>query len=95
MQTDVKASTITSSGVLVSGKRIRLKGFYVTGATVTGVLTFYDGSGTTAPVVLVFNTIGTPLPIPLYVAIPGEGILCEAGLYASMVNITTLTIFYG
>jgi len=39
----------------------------------------------------------TPLPVPVivYMMIPGEGVLFETGVYVDVTTITGVTIYYG
>ena len=91
-QTDVKASYVSATATVFSG-RVRLKGLLVTPGSATGTVVVRDGgsSGTT-----LINTAtlasGTPFPV----VIPGEGVLCLTDLHVTVSGTaTTATVFYG
>jgi hypothetical protein len=91
-QTDVKASYVSATATVFSG-RVRFKGLLVTPGSATGTVVVRDGgsSGTT----LVSTTTlasGTPFPV----IIPGEGVLCLTDLHVTVTGTaTTTTVFYG
>lgn len=98
MQTDVKSTHLNGSGT-ITGNRARLKGFSFAPAVssaVTTVISFRNGSAT--------GTILCQVDIPInsnpntsYMAIPGEGILFENGIYFTLDAGTLggVTAFYG
>lgn len=91
MQTDVKASYRTTTGTFQNEAasanigRSRLKGVITTG---TGTVAFADGSGGTTR--LTINVTGTTS-----FDVPGEGILFENTIHATLSGVTAVTIFYG
>jgi hypothetical protein len=94
MQYDVKATAIaaaaTNSAVFAGPARI--KGMVIGVPTAGGTLTLRNGSG---------GTVAFSLVIPASsggatsVAIPGEGIRCDSGIYATTPADMTVTVFYG
>jgi hypothetical protein len=90
MQTDVKAISLAASGSIF-GQRTRVRGALVEPSASLGSVVFKDGgaSGTT-----VFTINTTALGEPFSVAIPGEGVLFLADVYAVLTN-TKVTVFYG
>jgi len=94
MQYDVKATAIaaaaTNSAVFAGPARI--KGMVIGVPTAGGTLTLRNGSGGTIVFSLVIpaNAGGATS-----VAVPGEGILCANGIYATTPADMTVTVFYG
>lgn len=87
MQYDVKSAQLAATES-VNG-RCRLKGILIT-STGSGVIDIKDGNG--GNTVFGFNAVE---PGNVYVAIPGEGILCNTGIYANTVTASSITVFYG
>ena len=94
MQYDVKAKYTAIDGVLVN-YRARLKSVYFSVETAGGAtpINFYDNasSATGTPVF----SVGVTGAGGNSVLIPGEGVLFENGIAASLGNSDNLTIFYG
>jgi hypothetical protein len=95
MQTDVKASTITSTGAFQNEaataniQRTRVKGIYFVG---TGTVTLQDGgSGGVTRLSLTGGSGGDSN----FVLIPGEGILFTTDVYGTLTTVSSVTIFYG
>lgn len=94
MQTDVKSTNLTASGVVFAG-RTRLKSvlFTVTGGTPVNHVKFYDNasgaSGTVRVELDASNGSST------YVLIPGEGVLFNNGIYCDIGDAHSMTAFYG
>lgn len=95
MQTDVKASTITSTGNFQNEagtaniQRTRVKGVHFVGS---GTLTLRDGGGS-GTVRLVLT--GSAASDVNSVLIPGEGILFTTDVHGTLTTVTSATIFYG
>ena len=100
MQTDVKSTKpLTSTGVFKTQAdadcsfRTRIKGIYYTNGVGAGSVVITDGqSGNT------LLTINTPAAVnadAVYILIPDQGILAENGLYGTVVNTASITLFYG
>jgi len=93
MQYDVKSAYAgTFPAQLVTG-RIRLKQMVLVGTGTAGTITIYDGTDNTGPVVWQQKTSSGVQPFQ--VLIPGEGILCQTGIYVAVTNITSVTVCYG
>ena len=87
MQTDVKPTTLTSSGVVFEG-RARVKGMAITPSGSAGSVTVADGSSN------VFTIYTIASGETFNVIIPGEGVLCQTNVYATLSN-ANCTVFYG
>ena len=93
MQYDVKSAyTATSATVLVTG-RTRFKQAVFVGTGTAGTVLVYDGVDNTGPIVWQSKTSSGVQPFQ--VLLPGEGILCQKGIYVEFTNITSLNICYG
>ena len=90
MQTDVKAKSLTESASVV-GARARVKGIVITPGANAGSIALKDGGsgGTT-----LFTISTTANGETFNVIIPGEGVLFETDVYATLSN-ATATVFYG
>ncbi len=95
MQTDVKASTITSTGnfqneaATANLQRTRVKGIYFVG---TGTVTLKDGGSGGITRLSLTASAATDVN---YVIMPGEGILFGTDVYGTLTTVTSVTIFYG
>lgn len=87
MQYDVKSAQLATDES-VSG-RVRIKGILIT-SLATGVVDIKDGDG--GNTVFGFNAVAAG---NVYVAIPGEGVLCENGIYMNAATNASVTVFYG
>ncbi len=89
MQYDVKAAEATSSGSIFAG-RARVKALNISYAS-GGTVAIKDGgsSGTTKWSFTAPAAAGTTS-----ILIPGEGILCETSIYATLSS-ATVTVIYG
>ncbi len=94
MQYDVKATAIAAAqtDATVFAGAARIKGMVIGVPTAGGTLTLKNGSaGTTVfSVVIPANAGGAS-----NVVIPGEGIRCDNGIYATTPAGMTVTVFYG
>jgi len=92
MQTDVKSTHLTASGV-ISGGPARLKALSYRGNGTAGNITFKNGGsgGTT----LVELDVGTSDTFTIYIIIPGEGVRFDSSIYATLTNVSAVTAFYG
>ena len=90
MQTDVKAKSLALSGS-VYAERTRVKGMVVEPTGNAGSVILKDGgaSGTT---IMTINT--TANGEPFNVLIPGEGVLFQTNVYATLAD-AKVTVFYG
>lgn len=93
MQTDVKATAIAAAATnsAVFAGRSRIKGMLVSVPSAGGTLTLRDGSGGTVR----FSFVAPAVAGAVNVVIPGEGILCVNGIYATTPADMTVTVFYG
>lgn len=100
MQTDVKSTKpLTSSGVFKTqadddcGFRTRIKGIYCVSGTNAGSVVIANGSG--GDVLLTLNTPTVANAGSTYVLVPDQGILAQNGLYGTVTNAASITLFYG
>lgn len=93
MQYDVKATAIaaaaTNSAVFAGPARI--KGMVVSVPSAGGTLLLKDGSGGTTK----FSFVAPAVAGAVNILIPGEGIRCDSGIYATTPADMTVTVFYG
>jgi len=94
MQTDVKATHLNASGVVVAG-RARIKGFVMcaTASTAGTLLLKNGGSGGTT--VIEIDIPANSNPNSFSVLVPGEGVLCSTSVYATITGLASVTVFYG
>lgn len=93
MQTDVKATAIAAAATnsAVFAGRARIKGMLVSVPAAGGTMSLTDGSGGTVR----FSFVAPAVAGAVNVVIPGEGILCVNGIYATTPADMTVTVFYG
>jgi hypothetical protein len=93
MQTDVKAGHLDASGVIFAGPT-RVKGFSISPGGTAGEVQFYDNATTNSGTIRLTLNVSTNQAIDS-LAIPGEGIRFDVGVYVSMPANTHLTVYYG
>jgi len=93
MQTDVKAAHIDASGVIYAGPT-RVKGFSISPGGTAGEVQFYDNATTNSGTIRLTLNVSTNQALDS-LAIPGEGIRFDVGVYVSMPANTHLTVYYG
>ena len=93
MQTDVKSAHIDVSGVIHAGPT-RVKGFSISPGGTAGEVQFYDNATTNAGTIRLALNVSTNQALDS-LAIPGEGIRFDVGVYVSMPANTHLTVYYG
>jgi hypothetical protein len=93
MQTDVKAAHIDASGVIFAGPT-RVKGFSISPGGTAGEVQFYDNATTNSGTIRLTLNVSTNQALDS-LAIPGEGIRFDIGVYVSMPASTHLTVYYG
>ena len=93
MQTDVKAAHIDASGVIYAGPT-RVKGFSISPGGTAGEVQFYDNATTNSGTIRLTLNVSTNQALDS-LAIPGEGIRFDVGVYVSMPSNTHLTVYYG
>ena len=90
MQTDVKSATVTSTGSVYAG-RTRVKSLVLTATATAGSIVLTDGSGGDT-----LLTINTPAAADLHnILLPGEGILFRSSVYATLINVSAVTVVHG
>jgi len=99
MQTDVKATKpLTSTGAFVDANdnavgRTRIKAVYIHLAAAAGSVALIDGVG--GEYLLTVNTPTDAQAGWVHIDLPGQGIIAEIGLYATLTNVTSVVVFYG
>lgn len=91
MQTNVKSTRLAATGT-VRSVRTRIKGVYVMPSATAGSLTLRDG-GAGGSVQMVIDTPASATE-PLYLRLPGEGVLFETDVHATLSNVTSTTLFF-
>lgn len=93
MQYDVKSTAIAAAqtNAAVFAGAARIKGMLVSVPAAGGTLTLRNGSGGTT----VFSFVAPAIAGAVNVLIPGEGIRCDSGIYATTPANMTVTVFYG
>jgi hypothetical protein len=94
MQYDVKSTAIAAAATnsVVFAGSARIKGMVVGIPTAGGTMTLQNGNGGTVVFSLVIPASSGGAST---VVIPGEGIRCDAGIYATTPANMTVTVFYG
>ena len=92
-QYDVKSTAIAAAqtDAPVFAGAARIKGILVGIPSAGGTLTLKNGSAGTTAFTFVTPAIGQSLNV----SIPGDGIRCENGIYATTTAGMTATVFYG
>jgi hypothetical protein len=73
--------------------RVRVKGIYVKNGVSAGSVVVSDGqSGST---LFTLETSPSADTGDFYIPVPDQGVLAENGLYGTVVNTASITIFYG
>jgi hypothetical protein len=94
MQYDVKSTHLNASGSIYAA-RARIKGFSICAtASTAGTLLLKDG-GSSGTTMIEIDIPSNSNPNSFYVAVPGEGVLCQTNIYATLTNIASVTVFYG
>ena len=100
MQTDVKSTKpLAATGAFKTQTnadmsfRTRIKAIYATCGTNAGSVVITDGSG--GDTLLTLNTPTVADAGTVYFLVPDQGILAENGLYGTVTNTASITIFYG
>lgn len=94
MQYDVKSTAIAASqtDAAVFAGPARIKGIALGIGTAGGTITLKNGSaGSTAFSFVAPASAGSAV----YILVPGEGIRCDNGIYATTPAGITATVFYG
>ena len=93
MQYDVKSTAIAAAATnaAVFAGPARIKGLLVSVPAAGGTMTLQNGSGGTVK----FSFVAPAIAGAVNVLIPGEGIRCDNGIYATTPANMTVTVFYG
>lgn len=92
MQYDVKSEFATADAAMVTS-RTRIKGVFYAVTTAGADLIFYDNAASAAGTAVL--TLPCDVAGQHNVYIPGEGILCDNGVYLDINGASGVTIFYG
>ena len=91
MQTDVKSTAaVANATTTIFGSRARIKVVSISYSS-GGTVVLNDGTGGTAR----FSFTAPAAAGSIYIAVPGEGILCETNISAVCSATTTAFVFYG
>lgn len=100
MQSDVKVTKpLTATGVFKTQAnddcafRARIKGIYIKNGATAGSVVVTNGLG--GSVLFTLETSPTADTGDFYIPVPDQGILAENGLYGTLTNTASITIFYG
>ena len=93
MQTDVKSTHIDASGVIYASTT-RVKGYSISPGGTAGEVIFYDNASAASGTARLTLNVSTNQALDS-LAIPGEGIKFDNGVYVSMPANTHLTVYYG
>ena len=93
MQTDVKMTHLDASGVVFAGPT-RVKGFSISPGGTAGEIEFYDNASAASGTKRLVLNISVNQALDS-LAIPGEGIKFDTGVYVSMPANAHLTVYYG
>jgi hypothetical protein len=100
MQTDVKVTKpLAATGAFKTQTnadvafRTRVKGIYVKNGTSAGSAVVTDGQG--GSVLFTLETSPSADTGDFYIPVPDQGVLAENGLYGTLTNTASITIFYG
>lgn len=91
MQTDVKAVFADATSTVVSA-RARVKGVVVIPGATAGNIIFRDGGSSGVNRLQIAITTDTT---PFSVMVPGQGILFDTDVYATLPTDAKVTVFYG
>ena len=94
MQTDVRSAHITNSGTIYNG-RTRVKSIICLGATTAGDVVLYDNASAASGTELIRFAVPGNANNVVDVMLPGEGILAQNGVYASLPTGYSVTVCYG
>lgn len=93
IQYDVKSTAIAAAqtDAAVFAGAARIKGMVVSVPVAGGTLTLKNGAaGSTA-----FSFVAPAAAQAIYIGVPGDGIRCGNGIYATTPAGMTVTVFYG
>jgi hypothetical protein len=94
MQTDVKAAHTTGNGIIYAG-RTRVKSIICLGVSTAGDIILYDNTSAASGDVLIRFAVPGNANNVVEISLPGEGILAQNGVYASVPTGYSVTVIYG
>lgn len=89
MGTDVQSARLTATGAATT-RRSRVRGVVLTGTAGAGTLELRDGGAGGAPLL----TLDVLANASLDIGIPGNGVLFDKDVYATLTGLTSAVIFY-
>jgi hypothetical protein len=92
MQYDVKSAYATGDGAMVA-YRTRIKSVFYAVSTPGTAVVFYDNASAASGTAVL--TLPAAVAGQHIVDIPGEGLLCENGVYLDANGAAAVTLFYG
>jgi hypothetical protein len=99
MQTDILASQVrTTTGQMTAQNngsigRARIKAIYIVPAAGAGTVVFRDG-GSGGAVKATVNTLASSTA-PTYLILPGQGLLFNSDIHATLTDVASVMVFYG
>lgn len=93
MQTDVKMTHLGASGVVFAGPT-RVKGFSVSPGGTAGEIEFYDNASAASGTMRLILNVSTNQALDS-LALPGQGIRFDVGVYVSLPANSHITVYYG
>jgi hypothetical protein len=93
MQTDVKMTHLDASGVVFAGPT-RVKGYSISSGGTAGEIEFYDNASAASGTKRLILNISVNQALDS-LALPGEGIRFDIGVYVSLPANAHLTVYYG
>lgn len=89
---DVRTTRLAASGSIV-GTRARVKYLYIVCSGTAGSVVIRDG-GSGGTVKATFDTPASATTV-VTVDMPGDGLLCDTDVYATLTNVTAVTVAFG
>ena len=93
MQTDVKMTHLDASGVVFAGPT-RVKGYSISSGGTAGEIEFYDNASAASGTKRLILNISINQALDS-LAIPGQGIRFDTGVYVTLPANAHLTVYYG
>ena len=101
MQTDVLVSQplgVSNTFKAQSGSaigRCRIKAIYGTSGAAAGTVVIYDGTSSSGKCLMTVSTPTAANQGTFWILMPGEGVLAQTGLYATLTNVDSVMVIYG
>lgn len=93
MQTDVKMTHLDASGVVFAGPT-RVKGYSISPGGTAGEIEFFDNASAASGTKRLILNVSTNQALDS-LALPGQGIRFDVGIYVSMPANSHITVYYG